>query len=206
MTAEGLAESALSNVALLEKYDFEDIVISLKSSNVQMNYEAYRIVHEACGYPLHIGVTEAGTPARGKVKSAAGIGALLLDGIGDTMRVSLTADPVEEVLFARQLLAALDIRREGVEIVSCPTCGRTQVDLEKIATDEERRPLPRNAGGQTRRHLHRGRDGLRRQRTGRGLGSGFRRCLRQRRGRAFPKGRDREKGQRRGYRGRVNGD
>ncbi len=132
VTAAGLAESALYNVKLLEKYDFDDIVISLKSSNVAMNNEAYRIVHEACGYPLHIGVTEAGTPARGKVKSAAGIGALLLDGIGDTMRVSLTADPVEEVLFARKLLAALDIRTEGVEIVSCPTCGRTQVDLEGI--------------------------------------------------------------------------
>ncbi len=132
VTAEGLAESAMNNAAILERMDFEDIVISLKSSNVRMNTEAYRIVSEKTGYPLHIGVTEAGTPARGRIKSAAGIGALLLEDIGDTMRVSLTADPVEEVLMARELLAALDIRKEGIEIVSCPTCGRTQVDLEGI--------------------------------------------------------------------------
>ena len=100
VTAEGLAESALRNVALLEKYDFDRIVISLKSSDVKMNFDAYKIVDEKSSYPLHIGVTEAGTLARGKVKSAAGIGALLLEGIGDTMRVSLTADPVEEVIFA----------------------------------------------------------------------------------------------------------
>ncbi len=139
VTAEGLAESALRNVALLEKYDFEDIVISLKSSDVQMNYDAYRIVHEKSDYPLHIGVTEAGTPSRGKVKSAAGVGALLLAGIGDTMRISLTADPVEEVYFARELLAAVGLRQNGPNVVSCPTCGRTEVDLEKIATEVERR-------------------------------------------------------------------
>ena len=132
VTAEGLAESALRNVRLLEKFDFEDIVISLKSSNVKMNDQAYRIVDAACDYPLHIGVTEAGTPARGRTKSAAGIGALLLAGIGDTMRVSLTADPVQEVLFARELLDVLDIRKSGIEIVSCPTCGRTEVDLEQV--------------------------------------------------------------------------
>lgn len=142
VTAQGLAESALYNVGLLEKYGFEDIVISLKSSNVRMNNEAYRIVDRQSPYPLHIGVTEAGTPARGKVKSAAGIGALLLDDIGDTLRVSLTADPVEEVIFARQLLAALDIRREGIEIVSCPTCGRTQVDLERIIAAIEEKLIP----------------------------------------------------------------
>ena len=139
VTAEGLAESALRNVALLEKYDFGDIVISLKSSDVQMNYDAYRIVHEQSDYPLHIGVTEAGTPSRGKIKSAAGVGALLLAGIGDTLRISLTADPVEEVYFARELLAAVGLRRNGPNVVSCPTCGRTQVDLEKIATEVERR-------------------------------------------------------------------
>ncbi|MDO5491331.1 MAG: flavodoxin-dependent (E)-4-hydroxy-3-methylbut-2-enyl-diphosphate synthase [Bacillota bacterium] len=142
VTAKGLAESVLYNVALLEKYDFEDIVISLKSSSVRMNNEAYRIVDRQSPYPLHIGVTEAGTPSRGKVKSAAGIGALLLDDIGDTLRVSLTADPVEEVVFARQLLAALDIRREGIEIVSCPTCGRTQVDLERIIAAIEEKLAP----------------------------------------------------------------
>ncbi len=139
VTAEGLAESALRNVALLEKYDFDDIVISLKSSNVKMNYEAYKIVHEKSDHPLHIGVTEAGTPSRGKIKSAAGVGALLLEDIGDTMRISLTADPVEEVIFAKELLAALGIRKDAIEIVSCPTCGRTEVDLEKIAESIERR-------------------------------------------------------------------
>lgn len=139
VTAEGLAESALRNVRLLENYDFDDIVISLKSSDVQMNYDAYRIVDSACDRPLHIGVTEAGTPSMGKVKSAAGIGALLLAGIGDTLRVSLTADPVEEVIFAKSLLEAVGIRKSRVEIVSCPTCGRTQVDLERIAESVERR-------------------------------------------------------------------
>ncbi|MCQ2545568.1 MAG: flavodoxin-dependent (E)-4-hydroxy-3-methylbut-2-enyl-diphosphate synthase [Clostridia bacterium] len=139
VTPEGLAESALRNVALLEKYDFEDIVISLKSSDVKMNFDAYRIVHERSNYPLHIGVTEAGTPSRGRIKSAAGIGALLLEGIGDTMRVSLTADPVEEVHFAKALLASLGMRDDGIQVVSCPTCGRTEVNLEKIAEDVERR-------------------------------------------------------------------
>ena len=139
VTAEGLAESALRNVALLEKYDFDDIVISLKSSNVKMNYEAYKIVNEKSDHPLHIGVTEAGTPSRGKIKSAAGVGALLLEDIGDTMRISLTADPVEEVIFAKELLAALGIRKDAIEIVACPTCGRTEVDLEKIAESIERR-------------------------------------------------------------------
>lgn len=147
VTAEGLAESALRNVAILEKYDFEDIVISLKSSDVKMNYDAYKIVHNKSPYPLHIGVTEAGTPGRGKIKSAAGIGALLLEGIGDTLRVSLTADPVEEVYFAKELLAALGLRKEGVEIVSCPTCGRTEVDLEKIAASVERKAAELNAKG-----------------------------------------------------------
>ncbi len=145
VTAQGLAESALRNVRILEEMDFEDIVISLKSSNVQMNDAAYRIVHEKSDHPLHIGVTEAGTPARGRTKSAAGIGALLLAGIGDTMRVSLTADPVQEVLFARELLDVLDIRKSGIEIVSCPTCGRTEVDLEKIIAQVEQglEPLKR---------------------------------------------------------------
>ncbi len=133
VTAQGLADSALRNVAMLEKYGFDDIVISLKSSDVRMNYEAYRIVNERSDYPLHIGVTEAGTPSRGRIKSAAGVGALLLSDIGDTMRISLTADPVQEVVFAKELLAALGIRQDAIEVVSCPTCGRTEVDLEKIA-------------------------------------------------------------------------
>lgn len=138
VTAEGLAESALRNVAMLEKYDFDDIVISLKSSDVKMNFDAYKIVSERSDYPLHIGVTEAGTLARGKVKSAAGIGALLLEGIGDTMRVSLTADPVEEVVFAKELLSAVGLRKDRIEIVSCPTCGRTEVDLQVIADAVEK--------------------------------------------------------------------
>ena len=139
VTAEGLAESALRNVALLEKYDFDDLVISLKSSDVKMNFDAYRLVDERSDYPLHIGVTEAGTLEMGKVKSAAGIGALLLSGIGNTMRVSLTADPVEEVLLAKKILAAVGMRREKIEIISCPTCGRTEVDLQAIADEIERR-------------------------------------------------------------------
>lgn len=139
VTAEGLAESALRNVALLEKYDFDQIVISLKSSDVKMNFDAYKIVDERSSYPLHIGVTEAETLARGKVKSAAGIGALLLEGIGDTMRVSLTADPVEEVIFAKELLASVGLRKDRIEIVSCPTCGRTEVNLQAIAENIERR-------------------------------------------------------------------
>lgn len=133
VTAKGLAKSAMRNVALLEKCGFEDIVVSLKSSNVKMNCEAYRIVNEDCPYPLHIGVTEAGTSEMGKIKSAAGLGALLLDGIGNTMRVSLTADPAEEVIFARKLLEAVGIRKSDFEIISCPTCGRTEVNLEAIA-------------------------------------------------------------------------
>jgi (E)-4-hydroxy-3-methylbut-2-enyl-diphosphate synthase len=134
VNAEGLAESALRNVEILHDFDFDNIVISLKSSNVQMNYDAYRIVHEKSFHPLHVGVTEAGTPSRGRIKSAAGIGGLLLAGIGDTMRVSLTANPVEEVIFAKELLESIGLRQSKVEIVSCPTCGRTQVDLEAIAS------------------------------------------------------------------------
>lgn len=137
-TAEGLAESALRNVEILEDMNFHDIVISLKSSNVKMNYDAYRLVAAQSDYPLHIGLTEAGTVSRGKIKSAAGIGALLLAGIGDTMRVSLTADPVEEVIFARELLGAIGLRECGIDLVSCPTCGRTKVNLESIALEIER--------------------------------------------------------------------
>lgn len=146
VTAEGLAESALRNVAVLEKHDFEDIVISLKSSDVQINYDAYKIVNSRSDYPLHIGVTEAGTLNMGKIKSAAGIGGLLLEGIGNTLRVSLTADPVEEVIFAKSLLAALGIRRNHIEIVSCPTCGRTEVNLEHIANEVEREAAKLEAG------------------------------------------------------------
>ncbi len=132
-TAEALCESALYHVRLLEKYDFHDIVVSLKSSDVQTTIEAYRLMSEKCSYPLHLGVTEAGTTRMGIIKSAVGIGTLLSEGIGDTIRVSLTADPVEEIYAAKDILSALGLRREGVQFVSCPTCGRTRIDLVGLA-------------------------------------------------------------------------
>lgn len=137
--AEGLAESAIKNAEILEQLGFNDIVLSLKASDVKMNNEAYRIVDRKSDYPLHIGVTEAGTVNSGIIKSSIGIGALLLDGIGDTMRVSLTADPVREVVAAKEVLKALDLREGAIDIRSCPTCGRTEVDLERIATEIEAR-------------------------------------------------------------------
>ncbi len=139
VTPEALVESALSHAHLLEKYDYEDICISVKSSDVPLNVRAYRLLHEAVDYPLHLGVTEAGTPSMGLVKSAVGIGALLCDGIGDTVRVSLTADPVEEVHAARKILQAAGVRKSGVNLVSCPTCGRTAYDMIPIAEEVERR-------------------------------------------------------------------
>ncbi|MBN7772131.1 flavodoxin-dependent (E)-4-hydroxy-3-methylbut-2-enyl-diphosphate synthase [Clostridium aminobutyricum] len=138
VTAAGLAESTLRNVKLLEELDFEDIVISLKASDVRLNYEAHKLVFENTNHPLHIGITEAGTVNSGKLKSAVGIGALLLAGIGDTMRISLTGDPVREVHFAKELLKTIGIRPSGVNLVSCPTCGRTRVDLEGIALQIEK--------------------------------------------------------------------
>ncbi len=139
VTADGLCESAMRNVRMVEEMDFDDIVISLKSSNVKMTVDAYRKLSEMTDHPLHIGVTEAGTPEDGKIKSAVGIGALLLDGIGDTLRVSLTADPVEEVYAARKILAACGLYTPPIEMVSCPTCGRTMVDLVSIAGEVERK-------------------------------------------------------------------
>ncbi len=138
-TAQALCDSALYHASLLEHADFEDIVLSLKSSDVQMMRDAYTLIAERCQYPLHLGVTEAGTPRMGLLKSAAGIGGLLLDGIGDTIRVSLTADPVEEVYVGRDLLKAIGLRKGGARLVSCPTCGRTQVDLIATATAVEKR-------------------------------------------------------------------
>ena len=138
-TAEALCESAFYHVALLEKYGFTDTVISIKSSDVATMIAANRLVAAACDYPLHLGVTEAGGVARGTVKSAIGVGALLADGIGDTLRVSLTADPVEEIAAARNILSALDIAgQSGLNIVSCPTCGRTKIDLIDLSTRFER--------------------------------------------------------------------
>ena len=136
-TPEALVESALYHVRLLEKFDFNDIVISIKSSDVRTMIAAYELMHQSTPYPLHLGVTEAGTKHMGIIKSAIGIGSLLAHGIGDTIRVSLTADPVEEVYAAKDILKALDLRRDGVQFVSCPTCGRTRIDLIGLANKVE---------------------------------------------------------------------
>lgn len=142
VTAEGLVESALRNVKILEDEEFYDIVISIKSSDVVMNTKAYRLIRSKCDYPLHIGVTEAGTPRAGMIKSAVGLGALLMDDIGDTMRVSLTGDPVNEIIAARQILSAAGKKKEAINLVSCPTCGRTKVDLAGIAEQVEKAMMP----------------------------------------------------------------
>lgn len=138
-TANGLVESALTHVKILEELDFFDIVISIKSSDVPMMIEAYRLMSEKCNYPLHLGVTESGTVFRGTIKSTLGIGTLLAEGIGDTIRVSLTSDPVEEIKVAKEILKSLGLRKGGIEFVSCPTCGRTQINLIKIAEEVEKR-------------------------------------------------------------------
>lgn len=139
VTPEALVESGLYHISLLEKYDFNDIVLSLKSSDTKMMYKAYELAAEKCHYPLHLGVTEAGTESMGVIKSAAGIGGLLLRGIGDTIRISLTDDPVKEVEAGIKLLKAIDLRRGGIRFVSCPTCGRTKIDLIGIAKEAEKR-------------------------------------------------------------------
>ncbi len=134
-TAEALCDSALYHASLLEKFDFTDIVLSMKSSTVSTTVRAYELAHKSCDYPLHIGVTEAGTEYSGIIKSSAGLGALLLQGIGDTVRISLTADPVREVTAGIELLKSIGVRTGGVHFVSCPTCGRTKIDLIKLAND-----------------------------------------------------------------------
>lgn len=136
-TAQAMAESAMYHVSLLEKYDFDDIVISIKSSNVQTMIEAYELVAGMCSYPLHLGVTEAGTKRMGMLKSAVGIGSLLMRGIGDTIRVSLTADPQEEVYAGLDILKAAGLRNDTPTLVSCPTCGRTKIDLISLANEVE---------------------------------------------------------------------
>lgn len=137
VSAQGLADSALRNVRMVEEMGFDDIVVSLKASNVRLNQEAHQLVAASTDHPLHIGITESGTVTSGRIKSAIGIGSLLLAGIGDTMRVSLTGDPVSEVLLAKEILQVVGLRGSGINLVSCPTCGRTQVDLEKIAREVE---------------------------------------------------------------------
>ena len=138
-TPQALCDSALYHASLLEKFDFNDIVLSMKSSTVSAMVQAYEIASQSCDYPLHLGVTEAGTERMGVIKSAAGLGALLLRGIGDTIRVSLTADPVREVYAANDILKAIGLKQGGVQFVSCPTCGRTRIDLVKIAGEVEDR-------------------------------------------------------------------
>lgn len=138
-TAEALAESAFRHVRILEDLDFRDIKISVKSTDVMTMIEAYRIIAEKTDYPLHLGVTEAGTMKMGTIKSAIGIGTLLADGIGDTIRVSLTGDPVEEVQVGIDILRSLGIRQKGVEIISCPGCGRLEIDLMKLVDEVEGR-------------------------------------------------------------------
>ena len=136
---EAMVDSAFGHIRLLEKFDFRDICVSLKSSSVPAAMRAYQLMSQQSDYPLHIGVTEAGTVRMGTLKSAVGIGGLLALGIGDTMRVSLSADPVEEVYAAREILKAAGVRREGPELVSCPTCGRTKIDLIALANQVEER-------------------------------------------------------------------
>lgn len=139
VTAEALVESAQEHIRLLNRFDFDDICISVKCSSVPLTIQAYRLLHERTNYPLHLGVTEAGTPKMGIMKSAMGIGGLLCMGIGDTFRVTLTADPVEEIAVAKDILKAAGLRKEGVNLIACPTCGRTKIDLIAIADEVERR-------------------------------------------------------------------
>ncbi|WP_444640588.1 flavodoxin-dependent (E)-4-hydroxy-3-methylbut-2-enyl-diphosphate synthase [Caproiciproducens sp. R1] len=138
-TPQALVESALYHASLLEKYDFHDIVLSIKSSDVNKMIQAYELAAQSCDYPLHLGVTEAGTERMGLIKSSIGIGSLLQRGIGDTIRVSLTADPVKEVAAGFDILRALDLNTEGIQFVSCPTCGRTRIDLIRLANEAEQR-------------------------------------------------------------------
>ena len=138
-TADALVESALRHAAILDELNFSDIAISIKTSDVPTTIEAYRKLSDMCDYSLHVGVTEAGTLKGGIIKSAVGIGTLLSEGIGDTIRVSLTADPIEEIYAAKDILNVLGLRNQGVKFVSCPTCGRTQLNLIKIANEVENR-------------------------------------------------------------------
>lgn len=137
VTAAALAESAIDTLTKIERMGLDDLVLSIKSSNVKMNYDAHMLVKEMTDHPLHIGITESGTPENGRLKSAVGIGSLLLAGVGDTLRVSLTDDPVNEVIFGRKILESVGLREKSIEIVSCPTCGRTEVNLIDMANEAE---------------------------------------------------------------------
>ena len=139
VTPQALVDSAFGHIALLNRYDFDDICVSLKSSSVPITMQAYQLMSQQSDYPLHLGVTEAGTTRMGTLKSAAGIGGLLALGIGDTLRVTLTADPVEEITAAKDILKAVGLRRDGPDLISCPTCGRTKIDLIPLARAVEER-------------------------------------------------------------------
>ena len=139
VTPQGMVESALGHARILEELEFFDIAFSIKASNVPMTIAAYRLMSEKSDYPLHLGVTEAGTAYRGTIKSSIGIGCLLAEGIGDTIRVSLTHDPVEEIKVGIEILKALGLKRQGLEFISCPTCGRCQIDLINIANEVEKK-------------------------------------------------------------------
>jgi len=137
LTPEGLAESALRNISMLEGYGFNNIVVSVKASNIPLMLEAHKILAARTPYPLHIGLTEAGTPYKGAIRSAAGIGALLAMGVGDTLRVSLSGDPADEIRCAKEILAAMGLRRFGPTVIACPTCGRTDIDVVGLAAQIE---------------------------------------------------------------------
>ena len=200
VTAEALVESAMGHVRLLNRFDFDDICISVKCSDVPLTMRAYTLLSQQTDYPLHLGVTEAGTPSMGMVKSAMGIGGLLCMGIGDTIRVTLTADPVEEIYAAKKILRAAGLRKEGVNLIACPTCGRTRIDLIPMAEEVERRLM-----NCTYEKHHRGGDGLRRQRARRGRRRGCWHRRRQGRGPDFPQRRDPLQGASGAACGRIDG-
>lgn len=138
VTTEGIVESALDKVSMIERCGYDNMVISIKSSDVMMCVKAHELIAEKTSYPLHVGITESGTVYRGNIKSAVGLGLILGQGIGDTIRVSLTSDPVDEIVSAKTILRALNLRKDGIELVSCPTCGRTKIDLIGLAEQVEK--------------------------------------------------------------------
>ena len=158
VTAEGIVESALEKVSMIEQMGYDNLVISIKSSDVLMCVKAHELISKKTDYPLHVGITESGTLTSGNIKSAVGLGIILHEGIGDTIRVSLTGDPVEEIKSAKLILKTLGLRRGGVEVVSCPTCGRTKIDLVGLANQVENMVTPAGCEGSC--------DGLCGQRTG----------------------------------------
>ena len=178
VTAEAMVESALAHIGLLEKEHFYEIKVSMKSSSLPVMLDAYRALAKLCPYPFHVGVTEAGTLRQGTIKSAVGIGALLAEGIGDTIRVSLPGDPVAEIPVAKEILRSLGQYRQGITYIVCPTCGRTEIDVAGIASKLEEKL----SGHANREAAYGGGDGLRGERPRRGAPSGYRHRRRQGRG------------------------